>query len=71
MTSEHLFAKIELLAIYFDLLMEINVDRTVIGALYRRLNVAVFYPREEAFGDKDIIDLIYQKVSLSQNDKGE
>ena len=33
-TPEHLFTKIEFLAIHFDFLVKVDVDRTVIGALY-------------------------------------
>ena len=43
---KHLFTKIEFLAIHFDFFVEIDVDGTVIRALYRWLDVAVLYPRE-------------------------
>lgn len=55
--SEYLFTEIELLTVHFDFLVEVDVDRAVIRTLYRRLDVAVFYPWEETFGDEDIINL--------------
>ena len=60
---EHLFPKIQSLAIHVNLLVEVNVDGAMIRALYRRLDVAVLYPREEPLGDQDIIDLKHQRVS--------
>ena len=42
--------------------MEVDIDGTVIGTLYRRLDVFVLYPREEPLGNQDIIDLKDQGV---------
>ena len=45
------------MTIHFDFLMEVDVNGTMIGAFYRRLDVAVFDPWKKSLGDKDIINL--------------
>jgi hypothetical protein len=49
--TENSFTEIESVAIQVEFLVEVDVDGTVIGTLYRRLDVAVFYPWENTFGD--------------------